>query len=213
MTDVPAFEVPMTDEYVDALINSEGTDTEPSEDIPLADPGLVTAVKSGLPSDATVEVHSAETGRGAEGYAAVLELLGVLASVGGTIAFGKEAYKVVKRTYDAIAQRLGSPPCVSLGAARFLAMAHLASHLGSDDIDLVASGDLSEAPPDFSFSGFDNFWVALRYEDRLYNYVVDARGRPYLVGDVPFIRTKPLGYRTVVAENTNSDDQESGDDE
>lgn len=199
MTDVPAFEMPMNREYIDALL-SEGPD--PGDAIPITDPALVAAVEAELPVGATLRIVSGDVGRGASGYGAVVEVLGVISDVGGTIAFGVGAYRVVKKMYDGISRHLNSPPCVSLGTARFLAMAHLAEHLGSDNFALVGSGDLSDSPPDFSYTGFDNFWVALSHEDRLYSYVVDARGRAHLVGSLPFVRTEPLGYRTVMAEQS-----------
>src|SRR4051812_14168761 len=90
-----------------------------------ADPELIADVEGILPDGVRYEVHDADSGRGASGYALALEIVGLVADAGGAATVGVVAWRTFRRVYDAVRRRTGRRPVISLGAAQFLAAADL----------------------------------------------------------------------------------------
>ena len=84
----------------------------------------------------------------------------------------------------AICRRFKSRPLISIGTARLLAAADLASRISTDDFYILGSGDLASEPPDLSYTGADYFWVAFVSGEKIYVYSVDAYGRVTLFGEL-----------------------------
>lgn len=186
LTDLVAFELPMSSRGVDLQLEAEGEPYDPDATVlgESLEPELLAIVRAEVSADAAPRLVAADSGRGASGYAVALELQGYIADFGGTVAFGVLAWQQVKRLYDRLTARMGRPPLVSLGAATYLAAADLAGRLGTPDFVLHGATDARSNPPDRSYTGDDNFVVIFERDRRLHTYLVDARGRAHYFGSV-----------------------------
>jgi hypothetical protein len=180
MTEVVAFELPITDEGIRA---AEADPTEQSS------PLSITAIEAGLAETINAELSeqgyalfSADSGRGASGYAVALEIIGVIADVGGATALAVSSIQLTRRLYEKLRNRIGRPPFVSLGTACFLAAAELSERLGHTDFRLHGAGDTRRRPSDSSYTGNDCFYVIFDHGDDLFFYAVDASGKVKYLG-------------------------------
>ena len=134
--------------------------------------------------DHELRIRGADTGRGAGGLGAVLEIVGSVAIAGGAAAAVVQAAGLVRWAYHKIANATGRRPMISLGAAEYLAMADLIDRVDSP-LRLVGSGDVNSSSPDRAFTGGDMFWVVLATESGLHSYHISAYGDVYYVGTSP----------------------------
>jgi tetratricopeptide (TPR) repeat protein len=176
----PAFEIPLDDASIHAYAEDDGT-TEVEK---FVDASVVAAVREQMPAGASVRVMPASVGRGAEGYGLALEIIGLVANVGGAIATTVAAARLVRAVYVSLCQKLTRRPLISLGTAQLLAAADLAERISIDQFRVVGAGDLDSHSPDSSYTGADYFWVALEHGPTLYLYAVDAFGRVRLMGEL-----------------------------
>lgn len=116
MSDSVAFQVPTDPDAVDAYIEAVGRGESPSEDVirRLVAPALVAAVLDELGDSFTIELAPASYGRGAAGYGAVLQVVEVVAAVGGAATTLGLTAKLMQKAYRALRHRLGRRPLVSL---------------------------------------------------------------------------------------------------
>ena len=135
-------------------------------------------------ADQELRIRGADTGRGAGGLGAVLEVVGAIAIAGGAAAAVAQAAGLVRWAYHKIASATGRRPMISLGAAEYLAMADLIDRVDSPP-RLIGSGDVNSSSPDRAFTGGDMFWVVLATESRLHSYHISAYGDVYYVGTSP----------------------------
>jgi hypothetical protein len=184
MTDLVALELPITEEAIEELLESEG-DWEPGSQLPASAvaPDVHAAITELLP-DGSFAYFDADSGRGASGYAVALEVMGYVADAGGVLALGAMAFNRTRHLYERLRQRIGRRPLVSLGAAVHLAAADLVDRLGTDEFTLHGRGDARTGSPDASYSGDDRFWVIFERDLTLYVYIVDAYGRVTYLRDL-----------------------------
>lgn len=186
MTDVVAFELPITDRAVDELLEAEDGTYQIGREMPdysVAE-DLHAAVLEALPDGAEPRYYDADSGRGASGYAIALELVGFVADVGGASTAAWLTAVGVRRLYERIRKQMGHRPLISLGTAVYLAAADLSERLGSDDFLLYGRGDARSHVLDASYSGDDHFFVFFEKERTLHSYLVDARGRVHYQGEL-----------------------------
>lgn len=183
MTDVVAFELPITVEGVDFLEADESA-CNAGRELPLSavSEDLRAVVMNALPEEAHARFYDADSGRGASGYAVALEVAGYVADVFGAGTATWLGAQGVRRLYERIAGRLGRRPLISLGTAVFLAAADLSEKVGAVDFRLHGRGDARTGAPDASFSGEDHFFVIFERDRTLHSYLVDARGRVHYQG-------------------------------
>ena len=183
MTDVVGFELPITDEAIEELLEAAGSDYTPGRELPATSvPGAIhAAVVESLPEDAESRYFEADSGRGASGYAVALELAGYVADVGGAGTALWVSALGVRRLYERLRMVMDQRPLVSMGTAVYLAAADLSERIGTSDFDLHGSGDARTGSPDASYAGDDHFFVIFRRDRVLYSYLVDARGRVHLL--------------------------------
>ena len=186
MTDVVAFELPITDRAIDELLEAEDGTYEIGREMPdwSVPEDLHAAVLEALPDGAEPRYYDADSGRGASGYAIALELVGYVADVGGATTAAWLAAKGVQRLYERIRKQMGQRPLISLGTAVYLAAADLSERLGTDDFELYGRGDARSDVPDASYSGDDHFFVFFAKERTLHSYLIDARGRVHYQGEL-----------------------------
>ena len=135
-------------------------------------------------ADQELRILAADTGRGAGGLGAVLEVAGAIAIAGGATAAVAQAAGLLRWAYHKIANATGRKPMISLGAAEHLAMADLIDRVGSPP-RLIGSGDVNSSSEDLAFTGGDMFWVVLATESGLHSYHISAYGDLYYVGTSP----------------------------
>ena len=135
-------------------------------------------------ADQDLRILAADTGRGAGGLGAVLEIVGAIAIAGGAAAAVVQAASLVRWAYHRIASATGRRPMISLGAAEHLAMADLIDRVDSLP-RLIGSGDVNSSSEDLAFTGGDMFWVVLATESELHSYHISAYGDVYYVGTSP----------------------------
>jgi hypothetical protein len=179
MTNVVAFELPITDSAINLLLEAE---TEPDMGTWFK-PLPMTAVEAPVAEtiqeelgDTPFAIYSGDVGRGASGYGAVLEIANFIATYGGAVAVLAEGAKVVVRLYKKLHERLGHRPLISLGTACYLAAADLSERFPNGDFRLHGFGDTRKQSPDSSYTGFDCFYVVFERDSELFFYAVDARG-------------------------------------
>ena len=186
LTPVPAFEVPIAPDRFDAYFDE--TESRPGvwprDARPFVDPQLVADIEQLLEPGNRVDVVSSDSGRGADAYAAAVEIIGLISDVGGAAAAVYGAARLVREAYRRVERRLGRRPLVSVGAARCLAIADLVDRTGSEPFRLVGAGDISDRPPDFSYSGEDLFYVVFERGRELHTYIVESDGVLHYVGSV-----------------------------
>jgi hypothetical protein len=190
MTDAIAFELPITNEAIDALLEAEGAEYEPGMQLPewAVSPEVRRAVEECVP-DGGYGYYEADSGRGASGYAVALELMGYVADAGGVLALSAAAYKGTRHLYDRLRSTLGRRPLVSLGAALHLAAADLVDRLDPpQEFSVHGCGDARTPAPDASYSGDDHFFIVFSTDRGLHSYLVDAYGRVHYLGQVPIRR-------------------------
>jgi hypothetical protein len=182
MTERVAFQLPITDRGVEYLLELETTRADDS-DLPrfAVESNILAALDSEL-QPAEYILASADSGRGASGYAVALEIIGRIADVGGTIAFAGASAKLVQKIFGRLTAALDSPPMISLGAACYLAAADCADRIGSADFRLHGAGDTRREQIDSSYTGNDCFFVIFEKEYELYFYAVDAYGTVTFLG-------------------------------
>jgi 3-oxoacyl-[acyl-carrier-protein] synthase III len=177
MTSVVAFELPVAEEAVLQHLEEEAIDeARIDEVIPKAlDPALTAALAQEL-AGTEYGLFAADSGRGASGYAVALEVLSIVANFGGATATIAGGIALTSRLYRWLQQRLSQRVKVSLGAACFLAAAHLADRLGQVEFRLHGAGDTRNRPHDFAYTGNDCFYVIFERRLDLFFYAVDAYG-------------------------------------
>ena len=188
-TDRIGIELPIRKEFVDNDVDLESVGADgvvPSEAV---DAELSVDIATAVNGDFSYEYYSADVGRGASGLGVAWEVTQVLAEIGGAAVTLAWTGRRVRDIYVVIERKLGWKPCVSLGAAKHLAAAHLADELGTEDFTLLGSGLVEDPPVDFSYTGDNHFWVMFVAADKMYVYIVHETGRLKLVGDVPFVET------------------------
>jgi len=185
MTDAVAFELPITEEAIDALLEAEGADYKPGQQLPMTavSPELRDVLIDEL-TEGAYTLFEADSGRGASGNAVALEIMGHIADAGGVIAVSAAAYTGTQRIYQRLRSAMGRRPLISLGAAVHLAAADLVDRLGTTDLQVHGYGDARTPAPDASYSGEDHFFVVFAHRQDLHSYLVDARGRTHYLGAV-----------------------------
>jgi len=134
----------------------------------------------------SLQLHGVSAGRGAEYLGIAVEILEPFAVAGGSTAAVVEAARFVRWAYHKIANRTGSRPEVSLGAAEHLAIADLIDRVGSEPY-LLGSGDMCSRSLDPSFTGGDAFFVVLATDSELHHYHITAYGEVFYIGTSPLI--------------------------
>ncbi|MFN2514298.1 MAG: hypothetical protein ABR568_23150 [Pyrinomonadaceae bacterium] len=124
----------------------------------------------------------ADSGRGASGYSVALEVVRLIADVGGAIAVVAGGVQLTRRLFDRLRHHLGHPPVISLGAACYLAAAAMVERVETSDFTLHGAGDTRGRPPDSSYTGNDCFFVIFERGSDLYFYAVDAYGEVTFLG-------------------------------
>lgn len=186
MTDLVGFELPITDEAIEQLLEAEGDDYVPGRELPATSVSdtLHATVVDALPDDVEARYFEADSGRGASGYAVALELTGYVADVGGAGTILWASALGVRRLYKRLSEALGRRPLISVGTAVYLAAADLSERIGTSDFDLHGRGDARSGSPDASYAGDDHFFVIFERDRVLYSYLIDARGRVHFQGEV-----------------------------
>jgi hypothetical protein len=171
MTRVVAFELPISTEGMAHLLELESKGSIPDE-LPSSsvEPQLVETIENEL-VDHKYRLFSADSGRGASGPAVALEILSIVADIGGTIAFMAGTYAVVRRLYDALTKKLGRRPRISLGTATLLAAAHLSDQFDNLDFRLHGAGDTRIQPYDYAYTGNDCFYVIFERDLERYHCI------------------------------------------
>jgi hypothetical protein len=148
MTDVVAFELPITDEGIE-LIESLSPDRKVGLELPASSvPGDVwAAVLDALPSDADARFYEADSGRGARGWAVALELAGYVADVFGAGTAAWLSAQGVRRLHQRLAKQMGRRPLISLGTAVFLAAADLSERLRTSEFNCMDAATRGPVPP------------------------------------------------------------------
>ncbi len=148
MTDVVAFELPITDrgiEWIESLSPSREVGIElPANSVP---EDVRAAVLDALPPDADAKYYEADSGRGASGWAVALEVAGYVADVFGAGTAAWLSAQGVRRLHQRLTRRLGRHPLISLGTAVFLAAADLSERLGTSEFSLHGRGDARTGSP------------------------------------------------------------------
>ena len=134
----------------------------------------------------SLECRGVDAGRGASYLGIAVEVLEPIATFGGASAAVIEAVRFVTWAYRKIADRRGSRPMISLGAAEYLAMADVIDRAGSTP-RLLGSGDMCSHSPDRGFTGGDAFFVLLATYSELHHYHVSAYGEVHYIGTSPLI--------------------------
>ena len=181
MTRVVAFELPINDSGIDQWEADAEKGIEP---LPL------TAVESAIAEtiqtelrDTPYALYGADVGRGASGYGVVLEVIGVIADVGGAAAALAGGIELTRRLYKKLKERLGHRPLVSLGTATFLAAADLSGRFSHTDFRFHGAGDTRDRPSDWSYTGNDCFYIIFERGPELFFYAVDAYGEVTFLGN------------------------------
>jgi hypothetical protein len=184
MTDVVAFELPITDRAIEELLEAEGAGYQLGQEMPsYSVPAEVhAAVTEAAPEGAGVRYYDADSGRGASGYAIALELTGYVANVGGAATAIWVTAKGVRRLYESLRRKLGHRPLISLGTAVYLAAADLSERIGTAEFALYGAGDARSQVLDAAYSGSDLFYIFFEKDRTLHSYIVDARGRVHYQG-------------------------------
>jgi hypothetical protein len=182
LTPVVAFELPITESGIDQLLESEA-DLAAPDLLPMTaiDPLVADAIQCELAGE-TFALYSADVGRGAGGYGVALEIVGVIANIGGALATLTGTIVLVQRLYRKLEKHFGHPPLVSLGTACFLAAADLSERFALTDFRLHGTGDTRSNPPDQSYTGNDCFYVIFEHGEDLFFYAVDAQGKVTFLG-------------------------------
>jgi hypothetical protein len=129
-----------------------------------------------------------DVGRGASGAGLIIEFAEAIAVVGGVTEAVLRTAQLVRAIHRKLSRRQGHAATISLGAAEFLAAAHLADLVGAHEIKrVVGSGDVRRSAFDASFVGGDAYWIILEAGERLHHYQIDAFERVTYVGDAPLI--------------------------
>lgn len=187
LTPHPAFELSRDafdfDRYFD-ITESHGSGLSKADLTDLVDPEVLSEVRAELPQGAQVRAMDADTGRGASGLGLALEIIGIVADVGGVAAVLVASAKTIKKIYDILTERMGRRPVVSLGAAKYLAADDLFKRTNSKDVELIGAGDVRDQVPDFAYTGEDHFYVIFQQGRQMYFYLVEPDGRARFVGSV-----------------------------
>ncbi len=109
---------------------------------------VATDIRTAVTPVAEVRLLPASCGRGAEVLGVAAQLLTDVGAVYGGVAALLDASAKVRAAYEAIRRRFGHRPLVSLGTARALAAAEVATKLGHADFSLLGSGDVNSTPAD-----------------------------------------------------------------
>lgn len=189
LTPVPAFEVPIADDRFDRYFDAveERSGVWPIDASDYVDPELLRDVEQLTLEGQRVQVVSSDSGRGADAFAAAIEIVGAVSDIGGATVVVVTLARLVREAYRRISSRLGRPPLVSLGAARHLAAADLIDRIGVEEAESVrflGAGDVADQPPDLSYAGEDLFYVVLELGRDIYFYMVESDGVAHFVGSV-----------------------------
>ena len=187
MTMTVAFELPITESAINLLLEAE---TEPDmgtwlKPLPMTavEPPVAETIQEEL-GDTPFAIYSADVGRGASGYGAVLEIANFIATYGGAISTLAGGFELVRRLQKKLHKRTGHPPLISQGTAIYLAAADLADRFPDGDFRIHGAGDTRSQSPDGSYTGFDCFYVVFERDAELYFYSVDAYGEVKYLSNV-----------------------------
>jgi hypothetical protein len=181
---IPGFEFPFRDDaaYSDYMLAVDDCDGEPPPE-KFYDSTLFSEL-SELVGNQRCEVRAASFGRGVETWGLILQVLTVAVTIRGAISLTAESVQLVAKTYGAIRNKVGGRPCITLGAAPYLASADLLTRHPDAEPTVMFTEELEDYPDD-SFTGMERFWVGLSWNDKVFLYVVTACGSVRYVGDVP----------------------------
>ncbi len=123
-------------------------------------------------------------GRGASGAGIALQVLGIIADVGGSVAAIVVSAKAVARFWKRLFRTKG-PPMLSLGAIKLLCIADLAQRETTlEGIELLHAIDVTGVIADIDHTGLDLFLITFvrplpgyQGEGDLWFYVVDTYGQ------------------------------------
>jgi hypothetical protein len=150
-----------------------------------ADRRLVDEFESALGLEITL--WEVEAGRGAGAESIAIQVAEAIALAGGVGAAVAGTARSVKAAYQRFGELKGHRPLVSLGAAEHLVAADLMTRLGSEDLQLIGSGDMQSQSPDRSFAAGDAFYVIFRAKGALHHYHVTAYGELHYIGTSPML--------------------------
>ena len=185
MTEVVAFELPMTDTAIQHELDAETAMVTGFTPLPIAalEAPLAEAIQQEL-GDTPFALYSGDVGRGASGYGVAFEIANYIATYGGAVAVMAEGIQLTRRIYKTLQERLGHRPMISVGTAVYLAAADLSERFPNGDFRVHGFGDTRARSPDSSYTGFDCFYVVFERDAELYFYAVDARGEVKYLSDM-----------------------------
>jgi len=177
ITDVPSFALPARAEVLQDLYDlGESPEIVRPEWL---DPDALAAIED---IDGT-QLRVASAGRGASGVAIALQVVGLVATVGGAYAALAEGARIVKRIWQKLRGTRRGFISVSAGAAAYLAAADaIARASGSGEVRLLKFGPVDEQE-EWAFSEFDVFFAIFELTDgALLFYTISNRGGVSFVG-------------------------------
>ena len=105
-----------------------------------------------------------EAGRGASGVAVALNLVEVVANVGGALAFTAATAKAVKEVWRKLSKTKRGIISLSAGAAALLAVDSSATRVGDGMVRLIAFGAV-DTDAESSYSELDVYWAVIEAVD------------------------------------------------